>query len=209
MKLFTSARPNRNARYAALLALLVVTRASAATTLTSVFPANGATGVSTNAPVVFTFSEAMNPMLTGATFIDPDVPGFLVSTTPSWSADNTVLTCAPVSPWGFEHAISWSMTGKSAGGVDLAGNVSGQFTTGIPTDTTPLVITNYTGTGSGFAFDVTCDVGRSLIAEYRTNLNTGLWQTLATTNATTTLVHFAHPNAGTNRNGFYRVRVGP
>src|SRR5687768_7843819 len=67
--------------------------AQAQPTITSVVPANNATGVSTNTTVVFTFSTAMNPAATSPTFYDP---GFnLYPTAPSWSAGNTVLTCTP------------------------------------------------------------------------------------------------------------------
>jgi hypothetical protein len=184
-----------------LLTLRVATHADAAPTIVSVVPATGATGVSTNATVTFTFSEAMNPSSTGATFIDD--PFQIIPTAQYWSAGNTVLTCLPGAPWPFAHTITWVMTGSA-----LSGTTSGSFTTGIPINTTPLVLTNYAGSGGGFVFDVTCDPGQSLVAEYRTNLSTGLWQTLAATNASTVRVHFTHPNAMTNRNCFYRVRVG-
>lgn len=198
----------RFARSTSLVALLLCTRAAAQPTIVSTAPANGATGVSTNASVVFTFSEAMNPAQTSATFIDS--PFQIIPTAQIWSSGNTVLTCTPGSPWPLNHYIVWSMTGKNPAGTSLAVPTAGTFTTGVPTSSTPLVLTNCASTGdNGFRFDVTCDAGQSLVAEYRTNLAAGSWQTLATTNTATALVRFTHPNAMTNRNCFYRVRGGP
>ena len=195
--------------YAGLVVLLIVSRADAQPTIISTVPANLATGVSVNASVVFTFSEAMNPSQTGATFFDTS-PFQIIPTGQVWSGGNTVLTCTPGSPWPLDHSIVWSMAGRNPGGTALAGTTSGTFTTGTPASTTSLVLTNYGSiSGNGFGFDVTCDIGQSLVAEYRSNLAVGSWQILATTNTTTSLVHFAHPNAMTNQSCFYRVRTGP
>jgi hypothetical protein len=201
-------RCSRRAALLVLVALLPATRALAAPTIVSVVPANGATGVSTNTVVTFTFSEAMNPAGTGATFIDAP-PFQIIPTAQYWSGGDTVLTCFPGAPWPFEHTITWVMIGTNAGGTALTGTTSGGFTTGIPSNTAPLVITNYTGSAGGFTFDVICSAGQNLVAEFRTNLAAGTWLTLATTNTTTPLIRFTHPNAMTNRNCFYRVRVGP
>ena len=178
----------------------------AAPTIVSVVPANGATGVSTNTVVIFTFSEAMSPTGTGATFIDS--PFQIIPTAQYWSSGNTVLTCYAGSPWPFAHTITWTMIGSSTGGAALTGPTSGNFTTGLPVNYPPVVLTNSVASGNSFQFDVLCTVGQSLVAEYRTNLATGTWQTLANTNAGTAVVRFIHTNASTNRNCFYRARNG-
>lgn len=192
-----------------LLVLLVCVRAVAQPAIISIVPANMATDVPVNASVVFTFNTAMNTAMTGATFFD--ITTFqILPTAQAWSGGNTVLTCTPGSPWPLDHTITWSMTGRSAGGTLLGGTTAGTFTTGVPTGSSPLVLTNYgTFAGNGFAFDVTCETGQQLVAEYRPSLASGNWLALATTNTATSLVRFQHPNAMTNANCFYRVRTGP
>lgn len=105
-----------------------VTGLEAAPTIVSTVPANGATGVSTTASVVFTFSEAMNTTLTLAQFVDYTSLA-VVPTTAVWSAGNTVLTCAPLPSFGAGHLIYWSVSGQSALGVALGGVPAGSFTT--------------------------------------------------------------------------------
>lgn len=76
--------------------------------------------------------------------------------------------------------------------------------------TSGLVITNYgRSAGNNFSFEVTCAAGQALVAEYKANPGPGTWQTLATTNTTTTCVRFTHPDGMTNRTLVYRVRTGP
>jgi hypothetical protein len=60
-----------------------------------------------------------------------------------------------------------------------------------------------------FKFEVTCPVGQALVAEWRTNLLAGQWQTLLSTNSTSTRVQFTDPKAATSARLFYRVRTGP
>lgn len=149
----------------------------------------------------------MSPTNTGATFIDS--PFQILPTAQYWSAGNTVLTCYAGSPWPFEHTITWVMIGANPGGTVLTGSTSGNFATGLPINYPPLVLTNCAASGSSFQFDVICTIGQSFVAEYRTNLAAGAWQTLATTNASNALVRFIHPNASTNRSCYYRARLGP
>ncbi len=105
-------------------------RAVAQPTILSSVPASGATGVSPTAPVILTFSQAMNPTLTTATFLDVTHGGAVVPTTPTWNAGNTVLTNAPISPFATNSTIEWAVSGQSAGGVALGGLPFGTFTTG-------------------------------------------------------------------------------
>ena len=98
-------------------------------TIISNFPPNFATGVSPSAPVVFTFSEPMDPDQTEAGFLDSATFNSL-ETTPAWSAGNTVLTCTPTSPFPANRLIIWSVFGQNPNEDPLGGNTSGFFTTG-------------------------------------------------------------------------------
>ncbi len=117
----------------ALLLLAPLPAAWAQTTITS-NPADGASGVSVSAPVVFTFSSAVDPSQTMATFF---------STTPfgnypvasSWNSGDTVLTCTPTSPFPGNTTINWAVIVQSA--TPVIGQ--GTFSTG----------TNSTGGGGG------------------------------------------------------------
>ena len=110
-------------------ALTSLTPALAQPTLTSPPPANG---VSPSAPLVFTFSEPMNPDLTEATFIDLTTFAAL-PTIPAWSANNTVLTCTPSPAFPPNRQIVWSVDGENPDGDPLDGLNVGTFTTGSGT----------------------------------------------------------------------------
>lgn len=110
------------------LACLLQTQAQP--TITSTVPANGATGVSTTTTVIFTFSTAMDPDFTEATFIDLSNPANPISTSASWSAGNTVLTCTPSPSFPANKTITWIVDGESAVGDPLGGLPFGTFTTG-------------------------------------------------------------------------------
>ena len=97
------------------------------TTLVSSVPANGATGVSGDAPVVFTFSTNMDTAATFALFFAGMSP---VLVSPSWSADGTQMTNTPDSSFPGGTAINWMVMGQSAAGVMLGGTTTGSFTTG-------------------------------------------------------------------------------
>lgn len=113
-------------------ALMFALTAGAEPTITSPPPADG---VSPSAPLVFTFSEAMNPALTQIDFFD--FTTFETwNTTPVWSSGNTVLTCTPTPAFIAGHQIVWSASGESALGDPLGGTPGGVFTPG-------------SGTGSG------------------------------------------------------------
>ncbi|MGO8676208.1 MAG: Ig-like domain-containing protein [Limisphaerales bacterium] len=115
-------------RLALITFLLAVTRAQAQPTIVSTVPVNGATGVSTTAPVVFTFSVAMNPTATTADFLnDSTFTG--LATTAAWSGGNKVLTCTPNPAFPAATAILWFVDGQTAGGTALGGTPEGTFTT--------------------------------------------------------------------------------
>jgi hypothetical protein len=100
-------------------------------TLISSVPANNATGVSPSAPVVFTFSEAMNTEATEVQFITP--PATFLVTSNAWNAAGTVLTCTPTPAFPPNQFIAWSILGENPNGEPLGGDPSGFFFTGSET----------------------------------------------------------------------------
>jgi Bacterial Ig-like domain len=128
-----------------------VIAAEAQPTILSSVPANFATGVSPSASVVFTFSEAMDPDLTSAQFIDGTTFSFY-ATTETWSSGNTVLTCTPITPFASGRQIYWSVDGENTSGDPLSGTTAGLFTTGSG---------GGGGTGSGTNAITTFNLGKT------------------------------------------------
>jgi hypothetical protein len=60
---------------------------------------NGATGVLTNATIIITFSEPMNPTTTASSFQSVDIPNTAAAF--SWNQDNTRLTITPNAGLGY------------------------------------------------------------------------------------------------------------
>jgi len=114
---------------AGILALAIAAKAGAASpTILSVDPVNGATGVSTSKQVVFTFSTAM---YTGSTVIFSNATAHAaLSSSPVWSAGNTVLTCSPISAWPASSQVTWQVFGFDASFNQLTGTTTGSFNTG-------------------------------------------------------------------------------
>jgi hypothetical protein len=115
--------------FPALLVLLAGFQpAMAQTTILSTVPVNGASGVSPSAPVIFTFSAAMKPAATIASFYDLTA-GFQSTPVISvWSSGNTVLTCTPSPQFANNHTIQWQVAGQDALGNPLTGATTGTFT---------------------------------------------------------------------------------
>ena len=131
MQLWKSPRRNRFALLLTLVgSLACLWQARAQPTLVSTVPADGATGVSTATAVVFTFSVAMDPDATDVSFVDLFNPFNLIPTTPSWSANNTVLTCTPLPSFPANKTIFWAVSGQSAAGDPFEMDPFGSFTTG-------------------------------------------------------------------------------
>jgi methionine-rich copper-binding protein CopC len=95
--------------------------------IVSEVPAEGASGVSPSANVVFTFSTAMDTTLTTATFTDTN--GNTLTTTPSWSTDGKTLTCTPTPAFPSPDFILWTVTGQDTTG-DALPTSYGYFTIG-------------------------------------------------------------------------------
>jgi methionine-rich copper-binding protein CopC len=102
---------------------------ASAPTLVSANPTNQATNVSPNAPVVFTFSTAMDTNLTTAQFHDSTAPSTPLPFAAAWSLDLTTLTCAPSPSFPTNRTILWGLTGENLMGQALGGSTNGSFAT--------------------------------------------------------------------------------
>lgn len=107
--------------FAVIFSLALLCQAQAQVIVGST-PAVGATGVSPNTTVVFTFSAAVLPS-TAATFYDNGTP---VAATPSWNGFTSV-TYTPVSGFPAGKMIVWVVAGMSQVGQPV--NSGGFFTT--------------------------------------------------------------------------------
>ncbi|MGA9777813.1 MAG: Ig-like domain-containing protein [Verrucomicrobiia bacterium] len=117
------------ARFLAMMMLLTgLEPAGALTTILSTVPTNGANNVSPGAPVVFTFSAAMNSTSTVAAFYDVNADLESPPVSPVWSAGNTVLTCTPWPAFANNHVIQWQVAGQDTLGNPLSGATTGSFT---------------------------------------------------------------------------------
>ena len=117
------------ARFLAMMTLLAGLQPTGAqTTILSTVPANGANNVLPGAPVVFTFSAAMDPTSTAAVFYDVNADLQSPPVSPVWSAGNTVLTCTPWPAFANNHIIEWQVVGQDTLGNPLTGATTGSFT---------------------------------------------------------------------------------
>lgn len=190
---------------AVLLLFLALARTYAAPTIASTVPPTGATGVSPTAPLVITFSEAMNTSVTVAYYF-ASAPYEYLPTSLAWSAGDTVLTCTPVSALPINRTILWTvMNGQNPAGQPLTGYTGGTF---ITASDSPLLLTNPAWAGGTFAFDVTSQAGQTFTVEYSSTLRSNQWQVLLTTNSPTGCVRIVDPHSSTNRYLFYRARNG-
>jgi hypothetical protein len=118
-------------------------------------PTKGATGVSVNSTISFTFLSAMGPGYAIAWSSNLDPSKF----TYSWSADNKTLTCTYTTSLPANATITWQLNppGTTTGFADPSGTPltelipgmnSGQFTTGSGGGTTnPCTQTNQFASG--------------------------------------------------------------
>ena len=130
---------------------LLATFASADTTpptVTSVAPANGATGVATGTAVTETFSETINvATLTTTTFVLRDPGNAVVPAAVTYNAATRVGTLTPSAALANATTYTATITGGSSGVRDLAGNaLAGNIVWSFTTvaDTTPPTVTSVT-----------------------------------------------------------------
>jgi Bacterial Ig-like domain len=79
----------------------------------------------------------------------------------------------------------------------------------LTTGTGLLILTNAGYAAGAFSFDVLSSNAPSVTVEYRTNVATGTWQTLLTTNSPGSQFRAVAPQAATNDTLFFRARTGP
>ena len=111
-------------------ALLLAGLGQAQATTVSSNPANGATGVSPNTQLIFTFSGPMTTQFTFVTCSNLTAGTFIPLPGGAWSAGNTVLTITPLAAFPGNSVIAWYVVGYDAAVQPLTGPTSGTFTTG-------------------------------------------------------------------------------
>jgi hypothetical protein len=117
--------------------------------LRSVVPANGQTGVSTTAPVVFTFSEEMDVDATTVMFINFANPLEPISVNQSWNPGLTVLTCTPNPAFPANVNIFWTVDATSLFGDTIDPTPFGNFTTSSGGGGSSSNTNQYTGFSAG------------------------------------------------------------
>jgi hypothetical protein len=205
MKSFVGATTQKNAGL--LLTIfsicLSLSRAQAQPTIVSTVPANGATGVSTSAVVVITFSQAMNTTATTAYIIDSSTFAILPASS-AWSGGNKILTCTPSAAFPPGRVIYWTVNGENPAGQHLTGTTGGEFTT-APNG---MTLTNASWANGTFSFEVLSLAGQALTIESTTTLRSNQWSVLLTTNSPGGRVKITDPQSSANRYRFYRARTG-
>ena len=106
-------------------------------TVLSVTPASGAAGVTADAVITVTFSEAMDRAATAAAYSSTDLSAG--SVTFEWNAAGTILTIRPKNPLAYKHAVGlvepplqYSF-GFTAVARDVAGNSLAAFNSNFTT----------------------------------------------------------------------------
>ena len=122
-------------RLGCIAAVLLLAGQGQAQVTVSSNPAIGATGVSTSAPVVFTFSGPMdtNSDSTSASFYSTS-PYAELTVVSAWNSSSNKLTCTPSPTFPASQMIVWSVDGQDADGNSVSGE--GYFTTGTGSGST-------------------------------------------------------------------------
>ena len=111
----------------------------------SITPANRATSVSVNSPIVLTFNEAVDATTLNPTSIKNYTNGTVLAGTYSVDSTSTIVTFTPLTQFPANAAITTSI---GNGVLDLAGNASSSFyssfTTGSGSDSTAPTVTMIT-----------------------------------------------------------------
>lgn len=131
-----------------------------APTVSSVSPANNASGVSTTPSITAAFSEAMSASTISGTTFTLSSAGGAVAGTVSYSAPSNTATFTPNTSLAFSTAYTATITTgvQSSAAVALASNYTWTFTTGAapaPTVTAVTPLLNATGIAIGTAVTAT------------------------------------------------------
>ena len=133
--------------------------------ITSVFPATGATGVSTGSNIIANFNEAINAAtVSGTTFQLRDAGNNLVPAIVSTAADQ--ITLIPSTPLTGLTSYTATITGGSSGIKDLAGNALASdyvwsFTT-AEVDIIPPTVTSVMPASAALGVGVSVSVSANL-----------------------------------------------
>ncbi len=125
-------------------------------TVTSVTPANGATGVGLGTSATATFSEAMNAAtITTSTVVLRNPSNGIIASTVSYNASTNVATLTPTAALAASTTYTATITGGASGVKDVAGNALASnfvwsFTTGTG-PTCPCTIWNASAAPSQIA----------------------------------------------------------
>ena len=164
-------------------------------------PANGATGVSTSAPVVLTFSGPVDTNQTTASFYSSS-PFAELPVVSAWNSSSNQLTCTPSPGFPASQTIIWEVAGQDAVGNPVSGD--GYFTTGSgggsgSTGSGTNAITTFgvskiylwDESAAGVLTNLGCSFyGTTILASNRTDTNITLTlPTAAVTNLTPMLLH--------------------
>src|SRR5579884_226506 len=141
---------------------------STAPTVTSVSPANGASGVVATSPVTATFSSAMNAAtITTSTFTLKDSQGNAVSATVTYNSSTNTATLTPTVVLGASTTYTATLNGvQDTNGTPLQQAYSWSFTTAATSYATPPTVASVTptsgATGIGLAPSVTATFSQQL-----------------------------------------------
>ncbi len=132
--------------------------------LSGSMPSAGETDVATNANVVLTFSEPMNP----ASVVLNTMPTVTFGNT-TWGDNNTELSVTPTVALATTTTYDISVSGADVAGNALASGTSVSFTTAATQDTTPPLLT--ASTPDAGSADVAVDTRLSLTFNEPMNVN--------------------------------------
>jgi hypothetical protein len=174
--------------------------------LVSTSPADGATAVPINAPVVFRFDETMSRGLALG------ISGTTASRTFDWSPDGRTLVATPTTNWPPNTTVVWTLnlfyTQQAFGDTNanpLPMETVLTFTTGnAATPNLAPVLSDQRRLPNGrFQFLVSGESNQSYVVQASTNLT--LWTSLATNVAFTGQIEFLDTNAPAIPWRFYRA----
>ena len=118
-------------------------------TLSSVTPANGATGVGQNAVVAVTFSHSVNPATVTGTTLALFAGDTNLGASITMSADNLTAVLTVTLPVSSTITVIATPAIADLSGNALTGNLTSQFTTGAtPPSTGPSIVTMRPGSGA-------------------------------------------------------------
>jgi hypothetical protein len=137
---------------------------------------------------------------------EPGFPGALSGTARTFtiSAGTLLPNTTYASQVGFFHFVGETNASYAKAAFRATYTEFSLITTGSAS----LILTNAAFAAGSFAFDILCSTGQTVTVEYKTNLTSGLWQTLLTTNSPVNRFHIIAPQASTNRLLFFRARNG-